>query len=196
MPLTDQDRILLQLCLEHEPRAWEAFFDRFLGLAIHVVNHSAASRGLAITPQNLEDLAADVFLTLVNDDYAVLRRFKGQSSLATYLTVVARRTVVREMLRRKLNAPSESPDVEELPDLQQSVKDRLSNRREVQRLMDELGGDEAKIVQLYHLEGKSYEEIRSTLGIPSNSVGPTLYRARVKLRRFGVDSPASEVHGN
>jgi RNA polymerase sigma-70 factor (ECF subfamily) len=100
------------------------------------------------------------------------------------------------MLRRKLNAPSESPDVEELPDLQQSVKDRLSNRREVQRLMDELGGDEAKIVQLYHLEGKSYEEIRSTLGIPSNSVGPTLYRARVKLRRFGVDSAASEVHGN
>jgi len=167
-----------------------------LGLAIHVVNHSAASRGLAITPQNLEDLAADVFLTLVNDDYAVLRRFKYLSSLATYQTVVARRAVVRERLRRKLNAPSESPDVEELPDLQQSVKDRLSNRREVQRLMDELGGDEAKIVQLYHLEGKSYEEIRSTLGIPSNSVGPTLYRARVKLRRFGVDSPASEVHGN
>ena len=101
MPLTDEDRQLLQLCLEHEPRAWEAFVDRFLGLAIHVVNHTADSRGLVITPQDLEDLTADVFLTFVSDDYAVLRRFKGQSSLATYLTVVARRVVVREMLRRK-----------------------------------------------------------------------------------------------
>lgn len=190
MPLTDEDRLLLQLCLEHHPRAWESFVDRFLGLVIHVINHTSDSRGLALTPQDQEDLTSDVFLTFVADDYAVLRRFKGQSSLSTYLTVVARRVVVREMLRRKLNAPSDTPDVEEAADHQPPVEDRLSNREEVQRLMSELGGDEAKIVQLYHIEGKSYEEIGSTLGIPSNSVGPTLYRARAKLRRFGVDSAA------
>lgn len=191
MPLTDEDRYLMQLCLEHQPRAWESFVDRFLGLVVHVVNHTADSRGLSITPQDLEDLTADVFLTIVSDDYAVLRRFKGQSSLATYLTVVARRVVVREMLRRKLNAPADMHEAEEVADTHQPVEDRLSNREEVERLMGELGGEEAKIVQLYHLEGKSYEEIGSTLGIPSNSVGPTLYRARAKLRRFGVDSAAS-----
>lgn len=191
MPLTDEDRYLMQLCLEHQPRAWESFVDRFLGLVVHVVNHTADSRGLTITPQDLEDLTADVFLTFVSDDYAVLRRFKGQSSLATYLTVVARRVVVREMLRRKLNAPADMHDAEEVADQHQPVEDRLSNREEVERLMGELGGEEAKIVQLYHLEGKSYEEIGTTLGIPSNSVGPTLYRARAKLRRFGVDSAAN-----
>ena len=190
MPLTDEDRLLLQLCLEHHPRAWESFVDRFLGLVIHVINHTGNSRGLTLTPQDAEDLTSDVFLVFVNDDYAVLRRFKGQSSLSTYLTVVARRVVVREMLRRKLNAPSDTPDVEEAADQHQPVEDRLSDREEVERLMNELGGEEAKIVQLYHIEGKSYEEIGSTLGIPSNSVGPTLYRARAKLRRFGVDSAA------
>ena len=190
MPLTDEDRLLLQLCLEHHPRAWESFVDRFLGLVIHVINHTGDSRGLTLSPQDQEDLTSDVFLTFVADDYAVLRRFKQQSSLSTYLTVVARRVVVREMLRRKLNAPSDTPEVEEAADQHQPVEDRLSNREEVQRLMSELGGDEAKIVQLYHIEGKSYEEIGSTLGIPSNSVGPTLYRARAKLRRFGVDSAA------
>lgn len=191
MPLTDEDRYLLQLCLEHQPRAWESFVDRFLGLVVHVVNHSANSRGLAITPQDLEDLTADVFLTFVSDDYAVLRRFKGQSSLATYLTVVARRVVVRELLRRKLNAPSDSHETEDVADHSLPVEDRLSNREEVERLMGELGGEEAKIMRLYHLEGKTYEEIGTALGIPSNSVGPTLYRARVKLSRFGVDSAAS-----
>ncbi|QDU25214.1 RNA polymerase sigma factor [Anatilimnocola aggregata] len=192
MPLTDEDRQLLQLCLEHEPRAWEAFVDRFLGLVIHVVNHTADSRGLSITTQDLEDLTADVFLAFVADDYAVMRRFKGLSSLATYLTVVARRVVVREMLRRKLNAPpADAAEADEVVDQHQPVEDRLSNREEVQKLMEELGGEEAKIVQLYHIEGKSYDEISSTLGIPSNSVGPTLYRARAKLRRFGVDSAAN-----
>jgi RNA polymerase sigma-70 factor (ECF subfamily) len=192
VPLTDEDRQLLNFCLAHEPRAWEAFVDRFLGLVIHVVNHTADSRGLELSPQDREDLIGDAFLAFVSDDYAVLRRFKGQSSLSTYLTVVARRVIVREMLRRKLNAPpSDMPEAEEVADQQLPIEDRLHDREEVHRLMAELGRDEARIVQLYHIEGKSYEEIGHALGIPSNSVGPTLYRARAKLRRFGVDSAAN-----
>ena len=31
----------------------------------------------------------------------MLRHFRGESSLATYLTVVARRIVVRELLKRR-----------------------------------------------------------------------------------------------
>ena len=37
---------------------------------------------------------AEVFLALLDRDYAVLRAFRGDSSLATYLTVVARRVIV------------------------------------------------------------------------------------------------------
>jgi len=35
---------------------------------------------------------------------------------------------------------------------------------------------------MYHLEGKSYQEISSAVGMPENSVGPTLSRARSKMR--------------
>jgi RNA polymerase sigma-70 factor, ECF subfamily len=37
-------------------------------------------------------------------------------------------------------------------------------------------------VQQFHLEGRSYREISSRLGVPENSIGPTLSRARAKLR--------------
>jgi RNA polymerase sigma-70 factor (ECF subfamily) len=40
---------------------------------------------------------------------------------------------------------------------------------------------------MYHLEGKSYQEISRLVGIPENSVGPTLSRAREKMRRAGVE---------
>jgi RNA polymerase sigma-70 factor (ECF subfamily) len=181
------DRQLLQRCLARQPRAWEDFVDRFLGLVIHVVNHTTHSRSIAIAPQDLEDLSAEVYAALLSDDFAVLRRFRGQSSLATYLTVVARRVVVRELLKRRIvpNA-SETPDIDQVPATADSVEERLSNREEVERLLDELQGEEADVVRLYHLEGKSYDEISRQTGVPSNSVGPTLTRARAKMRRQGL----------
>jgi RNA polymerase sigma-70 factor (ECF subfamily) len=56
--------------------------------------------------------------------------------------------------------------------------------------MDNLTGPEAEVVRLYHLEGKSYREISSAIGIPENSIGPTLSRARAKLRQTMADSSA------
>jgi RNA polymerase sigma-70 factor (ECF subfamily) len=65
------------------------------------------------------------------------------------------------------------------------VEKRVSDRDEVQRMLEELEDDEAQIVRMYHLEGKSYREISTAVGMPENSVGPTLTRAREKMRRAG-----------
>ena len=42
---------------------------------------------------------------IVDNDFAILRNFHGQCSLATYLTVISRRIVVRELLARKTEVP-------------------------------------------------------------------------------------------
>jgi RNA polymerase sigma-70 factor (ECF subfamily) len=65
------------------------------------------------------------------------------------------------------------------------AEQRVSDRDEVERLMAGLDVAEAQIVRMYHLEGKSYQEISSAVGMPENSVGPTLSRAREKMRRDG-----------
>ena len=193
MVLSELDRNLLQRCLARKPRAWEDFVDRFVGLVVHVIHHCAQSRSIRLASQDIEDLAAEVFLALVNDDLAILRRFRGESSLATYLTVVARRVVVRELLKRKtltsLNelaggAPSSSL-------VSPSHEERISNREEVERLLRTLHGPEADVIRMYHLEGKTYQEISSSVGMPENSIGPTLSRAREKMRKAGVDSSDS-----
>jgi RNA polymerase sigma-70 factor (ECF subfamily) len=59
-------------------------------------------------------------------------------------------------------------------------------------LLGELRGSEAAVVRMYHLEGKSYQEISHVVGMPENSVGPMLSRARAQLRRrAGMDQPAT-----
>lgn len=44
-----------------------------------------------MTPDEADDFTSVVRLKLVEDDYAVLRKFEGRSSLQTYLTVVVQR---------------------------------------------------------------------------------------------------------
>lgn len=190
--LSDIDRQLVQHCLARQPHAWEDFVDRFLGLVVHVVTHTAHSRSIAISQHDLEDLSSEVFLAILTDDYAVLRRFRGQSSLATYLTVIARRVVVRELLKRRIMTNhSDTGEMQQVEDEAAEVEERLSNREEVERLLDELHGDEAMIVRLYHLDGKTYHEISRTMGVPVNSIGPALSRARAKMRQHGVNAAAS-----
>jgi RNA polymerase sigma-70 factor (ECF subfamily) len=189
--LSDIDRELLQRCLNRQPRAWEDFVDRFLGLVVHVVNHTAQGRSIAVSQHDMEDLASEVMMAILADDYAALRRFRGQSSLATYLTVIARRVVVRELLKRRF-----VPNVADMHDVESAddgdhAEQRLADREEVERLLDELHGEEADIVRLYHLEGKTYGEISRQMGVPENSIGPTLSRARAKMRRHGLGAATS-----
>lgn len=193
MALSELDRGLLKRCLDRQPQAWEDFVDRFLGLVIHVVNHTAKSRSIRLGTQDCEDLASEVFLAIVSNDFSVLRRFRGESSLATYLTVIARRIVVRELLKRKTTSTLGAGLEKEIAGDNGSSKaeERISNREEVERLLEELDGTEADVVRMYHLDGKSYQEISAIVGMPENSIGPTLSRARTKMRRAGADTAAS-----
>jgi len=184
--LSEIDRDLLQRCLARKPRAWDSFVDRFIGLVVHVVNHSAHSRSVRLSEQDREDLVAQVFYSIVKDDLAILRHFRGESSLATYLTVIARRVVVAEILKQKNPSRLDAHAQEIVGRGGSDFEQRVSDRDEVERLLSELEGAEARVVRMYHLEGKSYQEISSAVGMPENSVGPTLSRARRKMRR-GAD---------
>lgn len=186
MALTKIDRNLLKRCLEHEPGAWRDFVDRFMGLVVHVIHHTAGARSIRLSPDDVEDLCAEILLKIVANDYAVLRHFRGQSSLATYLTVVSRRVCVREMVRRKMAAAMGHTTAHfaatGVPS-GQAVEQRLADRDQVEKMMEHLEETEAKVVRLFHLDGRSYREICSELGIAENTIGPTLSRARGKMRR-------------
>lgn len=162
-----------------------------MGLVVHVTNHTARARSIRLTPADRDDLCAEVFLVIIKDDYAVLRHFRGQSSLATYLTVIARRVVVRKLIEQR-NASRlghlSSMRVEEAPSNGPAEQERrISNHEQVQKLIEGLGHREADIVRMYHIEGKTYREISNLFGMSENSVGPLLSRAREKMRRLGVD---------
>jgi RNA polymerase sigma-70 factor, ECF subfamily len=181
MALTSVDRALLQRCLQHQPGSWNDFVDRYLGLIYHVIHYTSYLRSTPLTPEEVEDVAGEVLLQVVADDYKVLREFRGNSSLATYLTVIARRTCVHELTRRmavRAEAARAAEREEERPRSQAG----LENLEEVQKLLAKLRRPEREVVRMFYLEGRTYEEISTKLNIPVNSIGPVLSRARKKLR--------------
>ncbi len=186
MALTPLDRDLLRRCLSHQPGAWNDFVDRFLGLIYHVVHHTAHLRSAPLRPEDTEDLAAEILLQLVSSDYAVLRQFRGQSSLATYLTVIARRICVHQLANRvaahEVQPNNTGADLADVEDEAPARHKQLENLEEIERLLSKLPGKEREVVRLRYLEGRSYEEISSALHIPVNSIGPILARIRKKLR--------------
>jgi RNA polymerase sigma-70 factor, ECF subfamily len=212
--LTEIDRDLLDRCVENAPGAWNDFVDRFYGLFVHVARHTAHSRSIRLDSADIDDLCADVFLTVLADGFRVLKAFEGRSSLATYLTVVARRVVVRSLSERRMaealghvsahgesinramggerpvadrgavdrnglsgDRPNPGRPASENPDVK-----RVDDRDEVSRMLRGLGERDARIVREYHIEGRTYGEIAARTGVPENSIGPTLSRARTQLR--------------
>ena len=143
-------------------------------------------RSYPLTPEDKEDVASHVLLKIVEHDYAPLRQFRGKSSLASYLTVIARRTCVNELANRAQIREKEGAGRtdERIMDKAPHTKPKagLETLEEVGKLLKRLPNRERAVVRLFYLEGRSYEEISTELNIPVNSIGAILARARKKLR--------------
>ena len=98
-PFTAVDRDLLKRCLNREAGSWNEFVDRYLSLIYHVIGYTAHLRSVRLGPEDVEDIAAEVLLKIVSNNFRIFREFRGESSLAPYLTVASRRICVQELVR-------------------------------------------------------------------------------------------------
>jgi RNA polymerase sigma-70 factor (ECF subfamily) len=183
VPLTAVDRTLLQRCLQHHKGAWNDFVDRYLGLVYHVIHFTAHQRSVPLQPEDVEDMASEVLLQIVANNYQVLHQFRGQSSFSAYLTVIARRICVQELSRRTAQAEAQARRPREV--VERPKTGGLETLEEVQRMLRRLPAKEREVVRMFYLEGRTYEEISTTLNIPVNTIGPVLSRARKKLQQSG-----------
>ena len=197
MAFTDLDRDLLRRCLAKQPGSWNDFVDRFLGLIYHAIHFTAHLRSARVSPEDVEDIAAEVLVQILADDFKVLRLFQKKSSLSTYLTVIARRICVHELTRRQTIREAiqngHTRLIQVAPDDTEAAQKGMEKLEEVEALLRKLAGKEREIVRQFYLEGRTYEEISTELNVPVNTVGSMLSRARSRLRALsnsGVEIPA------
>ena len=184
----DDERRLLERCLQRDPEAWSDFVRRFLPLVYRVIGHTVFASGINLDEAEIEDLAAEVMAAIVDRDFRVLRRFRSSSSLKTYLAVVARRIVVRQLRRRAKRRSMQSRLLGEPIDPDQSVVAELEDRDRLDQLLAGLDRRDAEILRRYYFHHEPYAQISREMGISQNSIGPILARLRRRLRQAGSEA--------
>jgi RNA polymerase sigma-70 factor (ECF subfamily) len=98
---------------------------------------------------------------------------------------VARRICVKEVVKRHREAELGHVTVPRsiAGEPHDDEAEPTATAEEVERMLRDLPEREAEVVRLYHLKYLNYRQIGKQLGIPENSVGPILAKARKKLRR-------------
>jgi RNA polymerase sigma-70 factor (ECF subfamily) len=134
-------------------------------------------RGILGDPAESEDVAQEVFLKA----YANLARFRGDSSLFTWLYRIAVNEALRARKRRPLPTLEALPETE-VPPSEPDAEGDAPTLATLQRMLAKLPDDYRAIVTLRDLEGLSYQEIAETLEIPIGTVESRLFRARQDLR--------------
>ena len=187
MPLTERDRTLLTELLSGRSGSWKSFIDRFGGLVVEVIRHTAHSHSLKLNQDDVDDLCADTWAELLARDMAALRTFRGRCSLATYIAVIVRRVVVRKLTQHRFRnamghvvahqaaierASAEPPQIRHV-----EAKD------EVESLMTRLPHAAARLARMFYIDELSYREIATKLNAPVNTIGPMLTRLRNLLRQ-------------
>ena len=135
--------------------------------------------GLSEVINHLLNAEKPTAFDFVTEDGSLLR-----GSLAKYLIVIARRVVIRELRQRRATEQAKPLTTDVVAN--SSDGSRVENRDLVQRMLKGLSGTDAEVVRQFHLEGRSYREISSQLGVPENTIGPLLTRARERLREAGA----------
>lgn len=160
-------------------RAGDAAAVEALVAAVH--RHALARPVVAGLLSGEEDIDDAEQLTLI----AVARgieRFRGDAAFTTWLFTVARneaKQVIRSKSRHEGHAPIE--DAVGATAFARRISTVVADQVGLHELLATLPEQHAEVLRLRDLEGRSYEEVASELGVPIGTVRSRLSRARAAL---------------
>lgn len=171
---------LIDACLCGDEHAWRALIARFYSRIYALTYHMLGNREEAM------DATQDVFIKVLKG----LKRFRKNSALSTWMYRIAI-NVCTEHLRKRHEAPISSLTEDErneafaTPDPSPSpeeVAERMEIKELVRAAIRRLPMHMRLVIVLCDLDGLSYKEAASVLGIPVGTVKSRLNRARFALK--------------
>jgi RNA polymerase sigma-70 factor (ECF subfamily) len=139
-----------------------------------------------------EDVGQETFVRF----YQSLNRFRGESSIGTYLTRIAINLSLNEIRRRKrrrhLYFIKNENAIENIPDTK-DLKDQRETNALVQWGLQKLPPKFRSVIVLRLIDGYSTEETAKILGLPVGTVLSRLARAQMKLKEILISVFKGEI---
>lgn len=146
----------------------------------------ALCRRLIPDPADAEDAVQETFLAVARG----LPRFRGDSSVKTWIHRIAIRVAVR--VRARARSHEHTPHTTEPDEVEGAPRMHPVDRVTVERAFDTLGYEHRLILSLFAVSGLTHPEIADVLGIPEGTAWSRLHIARQKLTAALASNPAPE----
>jgi RNA polymerase sigma-70 factor (ECF subfamily) len=167
---------LLGRCALGDQEAFRRLYDlaspKLYGVAMRILGH----RGDA------EEATQEAFVRI----WQKAGRFQpGRGSGPGWIVTIARNAAIDRLRMRK--APTR--DIAGMFDLAdpgptpEASASAAQDRRRIERCLGQLPEDRARAVRAAYLEGRTYQDLAQTLGVPLNTVRTWLRRALIALRK-------------
>jgi RNA polymerase sigma-70 factor (ECF subfamily) len=158
-----RDRDVVELLGRDRRAAFELLLQRYQVRVFRLAYSILGNRTLA------EEAAQEAFVRV----WKALPQYDGTASLSTWLYAITRHTCLSELRKRALRR--EAPLEEGAALCEDGAPD---GRLEVTALLARLPEIYRRVLVLYYLEEKSYEEVAQMLDLPLGTVKSHLHRAK------------------
>jgi len=153
-----------------------------------VDRHSDSLFRLAVTMSRSRADAEDVLQETLIGAYRGLAKFDGRASVKTWLTQILVRQSAKMWHKGKrmsqavhIDSPAGGATAESLAG--RSSEEDADRRMDLMAVIQALPDDHREVILLREVQGLSYDEIATTLGVPQGTVESRLHRARAGLRQ-------------
>ena len=191
-PHPEPEAELVRACAEGDADAWVRFVDRFGGLIATLARRMLDRRTGRSAETDVDEIAAGVFLALLKGDRRLLRRYRAEFRVSTYLGVICRTEVSRHLrgAGRRTVLLGDDLDGRGIADPGASTPLALLLQQErdaavlsLRAALDELAPRDRLILTLKYLDGLDYGRIADVLRVERDSVGQLLHRAKARLAK-------------
>ena len=178
-PASSSDQVLIDRARAGDDRAFRDLVER------HEPRVAATVVGMLGSGDEAEDVGQETFIRL----YRSLDRFRGESSLGTYLTRIAINLSLTALKKRKRwisRFVSQDETERDLPEASWDPRGELERKEDVRRVreaVERLAPNHRAVVVLRMIDGYSTRETAEILGIPAGTVMSRLARAMERLER-------------
>lgn len=164
--------------------AWRKIITEYTGFLIALVRKTHLNYGIEIPLHDAEDIVAEIWQNLLENDMRVLRVCQDRNNFFPTLSVLARNRSIDRIRKQKLAFVELNEEFHsKLPDDSNDALFSQISSAKLMEFINELPYKQKVIINLFFLQGKHYKEIETLTGISQNSIGPTLYRAIQQLKQ-------------
>lgn len=195
---------LIARCAEGDDDAWAEFFRRYGRFLDYMIRRALSSGGRIANPDDVADVRAEIVAWLVANDGRVLRTYRGESKVTSWIGVVvgrrARRIAQRGAGLRNKTVSLDALTADATSHLAVGESEDGTPRAKALSALGEaiesLSERDRALLKGAFYDRKSYSDMADELGVRTDSIGQLLFRAKKRLKKkLGGDAFLESLSG-